>query len=97
MKKYIVVNGTSFSENTTPRVAQLLNELRDSQVRITLDYGEVYDISGRIGRSTGTSKIPLLIHNSRSLGGGAILDDCIIGIKESRGGRVLYKLDLSKQ
>jgi len=32
----------------------------------------------------------LLIHNRRSLGGGAILDHCIVRIIETRIGRVLY-------
>ena len=99
--KYKEVNGTSYHSETAEKVINVLENVRMSKTRITLDYGdvktgvswgEVYDISGTIGRSTGTIKIPLLIHNKRSYGGGGILDHCIIGIKESRGGRILYKL-----
>ena len=45
---------------------------------------------GTIGRSTGTIKTPLLISNSRSLGGGAILTDCIVKIVDVKTKRVLY-------
>jgi len=54
-------------------------------------WGEIYDVTGYVGKSTGKIKIPLLVHNSRSMGGGSILDHCIVQIKESRGGRVLYQ------
>lgn len=42
---------------------------------------------GTVGRSTGKVKIPLLVHNSRSMGGGGILTHCIIGIRLSRKDR----------
>ena len=36
-------------------------------------------------------KVPLLMANRRSMGGGAILDHCIVRIRTSSGGRVLYQ------
>jgi hypothetical protein len=39
----------------------------------------------------GPVKVPLLVANRRSLGGGAILDHCIVRIRASAGGRVLYQ------
>jgi hypothetical protein len=47
--------------------------------------------AGYIGRSTGSIKIPLEICNSRSYGGGALLDNCIIKIVTAQGKRVLYQ------
>ena len=86
---------------TPVELCNLLNRLRDNRTRIVVDYGdvktgkswgEVYDITGYVGRSTGGIKIPLLIHNSRSHGGGALFDDCILSIKTSAGKRTLYQL-----
>jgi hypothetical protein len=54
-------------------------------------WGEVNDITGYVGRSTGERKIPLLVHNSRSLGGGAILTHCIVKIVTTKGKKVLYE------
>jgi len=98
--KYKIVNGISYHEETSAEVIQVLERARTNRTRITLDYGdtktskswnEIHDITGRVGCSTGNIKIPLLVYNSRSFGGGGILDHCIIGIKESNGGRVLYR------
>ena len=43
-------------------------------------FNHLFVICCYLSRSTGTSKIPLIIHNIRSAGGGAILDDCIVKI-----------------
>ena len=102
-REYIKVNGTYYKKGTHKDVIDILEDCRATNTRIVLDYGdtetgrswgEVYGITGTVGRSTGTIKIPLLIHNVRSSGGGAILTDCIIGIKTSKGKRGLYKLKL---
>lgn len=55
------------------------------------DWLEEYMSYGYIGRSTGSVKIPLLVHNERSMGGPALLDHCIVRIRTSRGGRVLWQ------
>lgn len=92
--KYKEVNGTFYHSETSDKVIKILETCRQNGTRIILDYGDVktgeswgemYDITGTIGRSTGKIKVPLLIHNKRSIGGGAILDHCIIGIKTSLG------------
>lgn len=101
MEQYKVVNGTSYNKDTNNEVIEVLERCRKNNTRIVLDYGdvktgkswnEVYGITGRIGRSTGTSKIPILLYNSRSIGGTAILTQRIIGIKTSLGKIPLYKL-----
>lgn len=90
MKKYKQIGGMSFDIRTPDTVCNILAQYAGRRdVRLRLYYGdtetgrcwmEEYDTIGYIGRSTGQIKIPLLIKNSRSLGGGAILDHCIIKI-----------------
>lgn len=90
----------TFNENTPEVVKNILTSYYNSQERIRLVYGNVetgtdwleeYDVIGTIGRSNGTIKIPLLIHNSRSLGGGHILDHSIVKMVDVKTKRVLYQ------
>ena len=87
---------------TSNRIADILNNLTESNKRIRLVYGNTttgkdclqeYDIIGSIGKSTGTNQIPLLISNSCSTGGGAILEDCILKIVDVKSKNVLYQHD----
>jgi hypothetical protein len=93
------INGTFYSVNTPIDVIEILESSRLNKTRIFLEYGDtktgkgwgdVYDVTGHVGRSTGVTKIPLLIHNQRSHGGGAILDHCIVSIVTAKGKRSLY-------
>ena len=98
--EYKVVNGTYYGKETSAEVIEVLEKCRKSKTRIVLDYGdvntgvsyeEVYGIKGTISRSCGEIKIPiLLMYSSRSIGGVGIATSIIIGIKESKGGKVLY-------
>ena len=97
--KYKTVNGTSYHNETSDNIINVLEHCRMNNVQIILDYGDVstgqswggcYDIAGTIGRSCGGNKIPLLIKTKRSMGGGRILDHCIIKILSSKGKEVLY-------
>lgn len=55
------------------------------------DWNEEYSTFGYIGRSMGTEKIPLLIANTRSYGGPAILTNCIVKITFASGGHVIWE------
>lgn len=90
----------TLNEKTPNRVATLLNNLTMSKQRVRIVYGnpdtgkdwlEEHDVVGTIGKSTGNKPIPLLIHNARSFGGGAILDHCILKIVDVKSKRVLYQ------
>ena len=98
--KYKVMNGTAFHTETPDEVCAILNSLLHTGHRVKIylgdpetgrDWHEEYDTIGTIGRSTGTYKVPLLIHSIRSMGGGAILDHCIVKIKSMATKRVLYQ------
>ena len=90
----------SFDEKTCDKVKTVLTECYNNQCRIRIWYGDIdtglswideYDVMGTIGRSTGQQKIPLLIKNSRSSGGGGILCHCIIRIDIISSRRTIYK------
>lgn len=101
MKQKQIIDGMEFNIDTPKEVVNfILNNQGKREKRFVFDFGDIktgrswneeHYTAGYIGRSTGNVKIPLLIHNKRSLGGGALLDDCIIKISESKGKRVLYQ------
>lgn len=86
---YQIVGGTAYHKDTPEEVISWLETSRERKQRIRIFYGdketggdwkEEYDTMGYIGRSTGRIKIPILLHNSRSTGGTAVLDHCIVKI-----------------
>jgi hypothetical protein len=95
----LITNGTTFNPATDPKVVRILEECLVTKKRLVILYGDVKTgkpwgdvLRGHIGRSTGSIKIPLLICTKRSTGGEGLLEHCIVEIRESKGGRVLYQL-----
>ena len=97
--------GTYYHVNTPEAVINELEKARAFGRRIRVFYGyteaeagkedgtswdEENDVVGYVGRSSGSVKVPLLIYNKRSTGGGAMLDHCIVGIL-GQGGGWLYR------
>ena len=91
-----------FNKLTPIKTAEKIVQLYESKTRIIFDYGDIknneswgesYDITGKIGMSKGAYDLryPILVHNSRSLGGVPILTHCILSIKESKGKRLIFK------
>lgn len=105
MKEYKTINGTSYDARTPDEVVAILENARQNRTRLHVSLGETEGpeagndwleenmVHGFIGRSTGSIKIPLLIHNRRSLGGSGLLDHCIVRIRTSSGGRILWQHD----
>jgi hypothetical protein len=94
----MILNGTTYHKETDVLVANALDHARENRLRIRVWYGkdgkswnEEKDVCGYVGRSTGEVKIPLLVNNSRSLGGPALLDHCIVKIVNTRTKRTLYQ------
>jgi hypothetical protein len=94
----MIVDGTTYKDQTPKQVVDILEHSRHTRSRICIRYGDVstgrdwgdLKMCGHVGRSTGSIKIPLLISNVRSTGGEGILDHCIVRITSAAGGRVLY-------
>lgn len=100
-EKYAEMTGTYYHEETPVIVCDILEESRISKHRIKIYYGDVKTgtpwsdfVTCHVGRSTGRVKIPLAIKTSRSLGGEAILDNCIIKIEHAnkKDGGIIYNL-----
>jgi hypothetical protein len=100
--KYTIENGTSYSIGTAPQVVAAIESARlnDRRIRVYYgdtatgrDWGETCYTIGRIGRSMGPVKIPLLIYSRRCYGGCGILCDCIVKIEHSnkRDGGTIYQ------
>jgi hypothetical protein len=88
-KEYQVCAGFWFHKETAPEIIEwiLTAYERKSRMRFHwgdpktgLDWGDIHDVTGNIGRSMGPIRVPLLLHNNKSFGGGAILDHRIVKI-----------------
>ena len=93
-----IVDGVSFYEGTKESVINILLDAIKHKDRIRIFFGdaqsgtdwcETFDTIGTIGTSCGVTKVPLLIHSIRSMGGDAILTDSIVKI--TRNKKVIYK------
>jgi hypothetical protein len=95
---YKVVGGTYFHAETPLEVCNALNLAKNSGKRIRVWIGdrlgksrlEEHDVEGYVGNSGGKIKIPILIHNSRSFGGGALFDQCIVKIQGTDGTLIYF-------
>lgn len=94
-----VSNQTFFDLKTPEKVRKALESARRAHQRVRIWYGDPetgrsymdsWDVTGTIGRSMGTMKVPLLIANRRSYGGGAILDAIVVRIDDIDSRKPLY-------
>jgi hypothetical protein len=93
--QYRKVGSIYYHVDTPDAVVRALEQARSTRRRIRIylgdsqtgrDWLEEHDVSGYVGNSLGPLKVPLLVFNRRSFGGGAILDHCVIKIKWTTGG-----------
>ncbi len=88
---------------TNDKLVAVLEHCRKNRIRIKINIGDIetgkswneeFDTSGYIGLSKGyQARFPILVNNSRSMGGGSLMDHCILQVKESKGGKVLYQAE----
>lgn len=98
-REYVVYNGTYYHTQTNQEVIRILDLLLTNRKQCRLYYGTngvddlcEYDVDGRIGRSTGIVKIPLIVKPGAS-GGPGIMDHHIVKICIKTGSRyeTVYK------
>jgi len=86
-------SGTCYHQETPGQVIRILEKLQKSGAEVRIYYGDTqtgqswhdeFDVVGRIGRSTGSIKIPLLVPKG-DCGGPGLLDHCIIRIDSREG------------
>jgi hypothetical protein len=96
---YKINNGTYYSANYPDELVDTLEYHRQRQTRLRFYYGDLetgedweehYDTQGRIGRSTGGKPIPILLYNSRSIGGVALFSS-IVKLETSKDKQLLWK------
>lgn len=89
----MIKNGTSYPDSAPASLVQALEHYRamergpGSRLLFVFNWGSE---RGYVGRSTGQNKVPLLIHNRRSLGGEPISVGSIVEVRTSRGGRLVW-------
>ena len=87
--------------SNSDKLIDVLEKCIANRTRVRIWYGgedgrswlDEFDMIGRIGYTCGAIKIPILVANSRSYGGGAILTGHIIRIDEVATGKVLFMQD----
>jgi len=91
----------AYHAETSPLVVAALERARKANWRVKIylgdtktgvDWLEENDTTGYIGLSKGyQAMFPILVSNKRSMGGGRILDHCILKIRQSKGDYVMYQ------
>lgn len=92
-------DGTVKKYQTNDELIDVLEWYINTDKRVRIWYGhedgrawnEEFDVTGRIGRSCGNYKIPILMSNSNSQYGGSLLVGKIIRIDDIAAKRTIYK------
>ncbi len=91
---------THYPANTPDGVKRALESARHSGERVRIWLGnaetgeawpEEWEVLGRVGRSTGPTRAPLLIPNARSCGGGAISTNYVVAVRRTSDRAWLYR------
>lgn len=95
----MIIDGTTYPDGTDPSLIECLERARRAGTRVRVFHrdpatGEArveYGGVGYVGRSLGPTRVPLLVHNSRSRGGNPISFPRIVRVETSKGARMLWE------
>ena len=94
------MSDTYFHPDCPTNIRDILERARKGQTRISVYYGSAEtghgwgDVeTGRVGRSMGPQKVPIMLYSRRSIGGSAILTSSIVRITHAnkKEGGDLYR------
>ena len=100
MKNYTETNGIFFPDGTPMGVREAITNAYLNRRKVKIYCGntktgrtwnEEHDTIGTISLSSGPTKVSLLIATSRSVGGGEIMTDSILRIRDFKSGIDLYR------
>lgn len=94
-------NKTEVYKNVTDKLINVLESYRNNKCRVRLWYcgedgkawNEEYDVCGRIERSCGNIKIPLIIYSRKNFGGPALSVGCIGRIDDIEDKKTIWQSD----
>lgn len=98
------VDLSEITVNNTKLLTTLENcYIRKNRIRVFygdintgISWNDEHDVIGAVSTSTGDVACLILVNNSRSYGGGALLDSAIIRIDDIKTKKTLYKHELFK-
>lgn len=99
-------DGTHYPATVPDELIQVLESARLNEKRVRLFYGdpktgidflEQHDIIGRIGRTGGIVKSPILLMRENSSGGPLIPVDIVLKVTDAKTKKVLYQHPLYKE
>lgn len=98
-RTYRLADGTFYDGDTPEGAIRAIEDAKRRGVRIHVHHGDLetgkdwleeFSVQGYVGRTGGSIKAPLLVHNSRSMGG-HIISGSVVKVRETKSGRVLYQ------
>lgn len=97
-KKYKLCQDVYYHIDTHDDMVRKLRHLQHMEKRVIIHYGDPKTGKfwgdqhiGRISNTGGSVKIPIMLYNSTSIGGAALLTHCIVAIYTTKGNHLLYK------
>lgn len=93
----------AYHMETPEKLIAILECIRRRDTRVKINFGDVvtgkswneeHDIFGRLGLCRGhKARFPILLYSRKSVGGGSLMDHCILKITDTTTKRVLYEAD----
>jgi hypothetical protein len=89
----MIIDGTTYDDSVPESLARALEHHRRMErgtgSRLLFVYAG-FSVRGYVGRSTGSVKVPLVVHNRRSRGGDLLSPERLVEVRKSRGDAAVW-------